>query len=238
VSTALYVVGLPTGAYGVAQAAENGMYATAVVGAALLAIGAYRLFRGRSASPGQGAQSQVTWERARRAFDAANYGLKYHDPGIDPKLWKQLVEAARLAGQLHNPPSVRLDAEYAGILYLDQQGNVVSTTGVLGPPCVPGADSCSAAPMSDIRGALPPEVTSDRVLAFWHTHGAGAHVPQYDKFSRADVGLTNKVLPYDYPNYVGSFLFTPQGNMLFLPVGYAPGGQNHPGIWLGKVPVK
>jgi hypothetical protein len=132
----------------VAQAAENGMYATAVVGAALLAIGAYRLFRGRSASPGQGAQSQVTWERARRAFDAANYGLKYHDPGIDPKLWKQLVEAARLAGQLHNPPSVRLDAEYAGILYLDQQGNVVSTTGVLGPPCVPGADSCSAAPMS------------------------------------------------------------------------------------------
>ncbi len=237
-STALFVAGLPTGAYGVVQAAENGMYATAVVGAALLAIGAYRLFRGRSTSPGQGAQSQVTWERARRAFDAANYGLKYHDPGIDPKLWKQLVEAARLAGQLHNPPSVRLDAEYAGLLYLDQQGNVVSTTGVLGPPCVPGADSCSAAPMSDIRGALPPEVTSDRVLAFWHTHGAGAHEPQYDKFSRADVGSTNKVMPYDYPNYVGSFLFTPQGNMRFLPVGYAPGGQNHRGIWLGKVPVK
>jgi murein DD-endopeptidase MepM/ murein hydrolase activator NlpD len=52
VSTALFVAGLPTGAYGVAQAAENGMYATAVVGAALLAIGAYRLFRGRTTAQG------------------------------------------------------------------------------------------------------------------------------------------------------------------------------------------
>jgi RHS repeat-associated protein len=52
VSTGLFVAGLPTGAYGVAQAAENGMYATAVVGAALLAIGAYRLFRGRTTAQG------------------------------------------------------------------------------------------------------------------------------------------------------------------------------------------
>ncbi len=123
-------------------------------------------------------------------------------------------------------------------LFLDQQGNVVSTTGVLGPPCVPGADSCSAAPMSVIRGALPSEVSSDRVLALWHTHGAGANVQGFNLFSPADVRSTNVVMPYDYPNYVGTFLFTPRGEMLFLPPGYAPSDRHSQGILLGTVPVR
>ncbi|GIW44741.1 MAG: hypothetical protein KatS3mg077_2023 [Candidatus Binatia bacterium] len=54
VTNVLAVAGLASGGYGVAEAARNGMYATAVVGALLLAAGAYRLLGGgRSTGAGQ-----------------------------------------------------------------------------------------------------------------------------------------------------------------------------------------
>jgi len=40
------VVGLASGTYGVVEAGRNGMYATAVVGAVLLAVAAYKLMQG------------------------------------------------------------------------------------------------------------------------------------------------------------------------------------------------
>jgi hypothetical protein len=51
--TALSVVGLASGTYGVVEAGRNGMYATAVVGAVLLAVAAYSLFSGGEPKAGK-----------------------------------------------------------------------------------------------------------------------------------------------------------------------------------------
>ncbi|GIW44736.1 MAG: hypothetical protein KatS3mg077_2018 [Candidatus Binatia bacterium] len=54
------VAGLASGGYGVAEAARNGMYASAAVGALLLAAGAYRLLSGEGpqAQPSQGGSAR------------------------------------------------------------------------------------------------------------------------------------------------------------------------------------
>ncbi|GIW45335.1 MAG: hypothetical protein KatS3mg077_2617 [Candidatus Binatia bacterium] len=65
VKMALAVVQVPLGAYGAAQAADNGMVASAAVSAFLAALGAYALYRGLR-GPGQGVKSQ-TQEEAKQS---------------------------------------------------------------------------------------------------------------------------------------------------------------------------
>ena len=101
---------------GVAQAAENGMYATAVVGAALLAIGAYRLFRGRSAA--QGVRSEAGEASGAGALETGE-GVGGPDvtgevsPGPEPR--RPQVELAdpvegkgRISGVVNEPRGTRL----------------------------------------------------------------------------------------------------------------------------------
>jgi len=116
VSTALYVAGLPTGAYGVAQAAENGMYATAVVGAALLAIGAYRLFRGRTTAQGvrseageaSGAEGLQTGEGVGGpdVADGVSPGPEPQRPQVE--LADPLEGKGKISGEFNEPRRGRL----------------------------------------------------------------------------------------------------------------------------------
>lgn len=142
------------------------------------------------------------------------------------------MKAAADAISVHNPPSVALDAEYQGILYSDGFGNVISTTGVLGKPCVLN-QPCAGPDFDLVRSTLPPEVRNDQVLADWHTHGGGTK-ESFDRFSQQDIRATN-FLGGEFPNFVGAFLGTPQGNLRFIPVGWQ-GPQA--GILLRRVPMR
>ncbi|GIW44738.1 MAG: hypothetical protein KatS3mg077_2020 [Candidatus Binatia bacterium] len=84
VTNVLAVAGLASGGYGVAEAARNGMYASAAIGAILLAAGAYRLLSGngeRSTRSGGSAGEDGRGVKGRSAQKALLRDLARANPG-------------------------------------------------------------------------------------------------------------------------------------------------------------
>jgi hypothetical protein len=155
---------------------------------------------------------------------------KLVDPN-DPTV-ARVDAVAKEAAELHNPPSVRTDTEYLGIIYEDEQGRNVSTTGVLGQPCG-GAPKCAGPSFGEAVRFMPKE---GRPLAVWHTHGAGSG---FEYFSPLDVTATNG-LGARYPGFIGSYVGTPEGHLRFYPAGELPsdGRTFTLGRYVGRVPVR
>jgi hypothetical protein len=86
--TALSVVGLASGTYGVVEAGRNGMYATAVVGAILLAVAAYSLLTGGDPKAGKDSRKGLEGQQ----FANNQKGVVLNDAGGGEGFWSDYFE--------------------------------------------------------------------------------------------------------------------------------------------------
>jgi hypothetical protein len=146
---------------------------------------------------------------------------------FDHESLRTLVDVARDAVDLHNPPSIANGLEYHGAIY-ERFGDVISTPAE--PfPCLSG--DCSG----DFGMVLQHVPEDANLLATWHTHGPPGSY-RYEWFSPADVGLTNDFgIDFAAEGFRGAFLGTPSGSFRFYPAGAAPSNEFSPGHHLGHV---
>ncbi|GIW44743.1 MAG: hypothetical protein KatS3mg077_2025 [Candidatus Binatia bacterium] len=167
VTNVLAVVGLASGGYGVAEAARNGMYASAVVGALLLAAGAYRVLSGNRSvgagkNPGKGSRGLSTEEQLN--FARQHFGLRFggnfrvYDVPIIPGYGDPDSAALAVLTRV-NPQSIAENTEYGGLIYRERDGFFDFTPPLGGTP--------NAVELEPAYALLP---TGAQVTGFYHTH--------------------------------------------------------------------
>ena len=131
--------------------------------------------------------SDFILDTARKGSGASViHGREIHDSYGNILGYGTEIDAVMAATNRYNPLSIDEDREYIGAV-LEKDGYYFYTVGV----GISGEDRVV------VRARIP---GSYSVVAFWHTHGASAHVRQF--FSNADMHL---VRSYNRPLYLADF---------------------------------
>ena len=147
---------------------------------------------------------------------AANAAAAVQGAALSPSDFSRALGVAWWAVNKYNPQSVRTDTEYAGLVYMNSQGDFVATEAVPGKPCA-GQITCG----SDPWNAKPLVPAGATVVLDYHTHGAAPPGSSFEFFSKADwLGIDADA--QKNPGYVGGVLGTPAGDAYFYPGGALP----------------
>ncbi|GIW45592.1 MAG: hypothetical protein KatS3mg077_2874 [Candidatus Binatia bacterium] len=206
--------GLASGAYGAVEAGRNGMYASAAVGAILLAAGAYRLLKGWSAAGGEWAVDAQRQSETPSAAPPAHPGtVQSGEPIADPAVKRAL----RSAWKDSNPGVAPPPGESPASPLPREQGGWIRRRGNLLTRLLLGEYYVERWPAGAQASIVPTTQPPDAVGSF-HTHPnlgpawvASASPADYRWF----MGLTPRT-----PHYIvagpGVYRLNPDGTQDFL----------------------